>query len=290
MKRRLPTIILLSTFLVGLSVLLYPAISDFINQKNQSKAIDNYNELVSIMTDEEKEQYFAKAEEYNKQLYETPGSFYMPDKVEGYEKLLNATENGIMGYLSIDKIRVELPIYHGTSDSVLNIASGHLKGSALPVGGKNTHCIISAHRGLPGAKLFTDLDMLEEGDVFTITVLDRLITYEVDQIRTILPSDEGELLTVAGEDYCTLLTCTPYGINTHRLLVRGKRIENIKEKTIVHVTADAYQIETIIAAPAVAAPILLVLLIKLMLPQKKSKKIIYSDLMKGGSSNEKNEN
>lgn len=287
MNRRLPTAIIIAIFLVGLSVLLYPAISDFINQKNQSKAIDGYTEIVAAMNEEEKAAYFTAAEEYNKKIFETPHVFFSPDSVEGYDDLLNASGNGIMGYVTIDKIRVELPIYHGTSDGVLNIAAGHLKGTSLPIGGADTHCVISAHRGLPGAKLFTDIDRLEIGDVFTITILDVVITYEVDQIRTVEPDDASELQILNDKDYFTLLTCTPYGINTHRLLVRGHRIENIKHKTTIYVTSDAYQIDTLISAPAVAVPMLLILLIKLLIPQKRrSKKQIVNELMKGDDTNE----
>ena len=271
MKKRLPTIILVFAFFVGLCILLYPAVSDFINQKHQSRAIESYNEAIAAMNEEQRLAAIAAARAYNEQLFNTPESFYNADEIPGYDELLNLSGNGIMGYVSIEKIRVELPVYHGTSAAVLNTAAGHLKGSSLPVGGENTHCVLSAHRGLPSAKLFTDLDKLEVGDIFTVTVLGETFTYEVDRTRTIEPHDVGGLLTSPGEDYCTLLTCTPYGINTHRLLVRGRRIENIKDKAKIFVTADAYQIDTIIAAPAVAAPMLLILLIKLMLPQKKNR-------------------
>lgn len=287
MNRRLPTAIIVAVFFVGLSVLLYPAISDFINQKHQSTAIKGYTELAGTMTEEEKQAYFDAAYEYNRLLAETPRAFFFPDSVEGYDHLLNAAGNDIMGYISIDKIRVELPIYHGISNEVLNIAAGHLKGTSLPVGGESTHCVISAHRGLPSAKLFTDLDKLETGDVFTITILDLVLTYEVDQIRTIEPDDASELQIFPDKDYVTLLTCTPYGINTHRLLVRGKRIENIKERVKLYIEADAFRIDTIIAAPAVAVPMLLILLIRLLIPQKhKGKTQIVNDLMKGEDNNE----
>lgn len=271
MKKRWPTIILLFTFFVGLCILLYPAVSDYINQKHQSRAIETYNSSVSEITEDEKAAYFKAAEDYNNRLFNTADSFYNADKISGYDELLELSEDGIMGYISIDKIRVELPVYHGTSSSVLNSAAGHLKGSSLPIGGKNTHSVISAHRGLPSAKLFTDLDKLDIGDIFTITILGEIFTYEVDRIRTVDPHDVEELLTVRDEDYCTLLTCTPYGVNTHRLLVRGKRIENIKNKSSLYVTADAYQIDTIIAAPAVALPMLLILMIKLIIPRKKQR-------------------
>lgn len=274
MERRWTTVLLVFFFFIGLSVLLYPTVSDFINQKHQSIAIESYNELLSQMKKEEEAAYLAEAEDYNRRLYELPeGGFIYPERVSGYRETLDVMGVGSMGYLTIDKIRVELPIYHGISSEVLNVAVGHMEGTSLPVGGENTHCVLSAHRGLPTAKLFTDLDQLEEGDIFTITVLNRVITYQVDQIRIVRPDDASQIQIIDGGDYCTLLTCTPYAINTHRLLVRGKRIENIKDKSAIYITADAYRIDTLIAAPAVAAPMLFILLIKLMLPTKKKKKI-----------------
>lgn len=274
MERRWTTVLLVFFFFIGLSVLLYPTVSDFINQKHQSIAIESYNELLSQMKKEEEAAYLAEAEDYNRRLYELPeGGFIYPERVSGYRETLDVMGVGSMGYLTIDKIRVELPIYHGISSEVLNVAVGHMEGTSLPVGGENTHCVLSAHRGLPTAKLFTDLDQLEEGDIFTITVLNRVVTYQVDQIRIVRPDDASQIQIIDGGDYCTLLTCTPYAINTHRLLVRGKRIENIKDKSAIYITADAYRIDTLIAAPAVAAPMLFILLIKLMLPTKKKKKI-----------------
>ena len=172
--------------------------------------------------------------------------FYEPSKLAGYEKTLDITGTGIMGYISIPKIKVELPIYHGTEDGVLQIACGHLEGSSLPVGGASTHAVLSAHRGLPSAKLFTNLDKLETEDTFTITILDRVLTYQVDEIAIVLPSETDKLQIEEGKDYCTLMTCTPYGINTHRLLVRGHRVETVKEKNI-HVTAEAFQIEPVLS-------------------------------------------
>ena len=187
--------------------------------------------------------------------------------MEGYFDLLNVTGNGIMGYIDIPKIGVELPIYHGTSEGVLQIAVGHIQGTSLPTGGEGTHCVLSAHRGLPSAKLFTDLDKMTEGDTFTLNVIDRVLTYQVDQILIVLPSEVEPLYTVEGEDYCTLVTCTPYGINSHRMLVRGTRIDNVEEVKVRRVTADAIQIEPIIVAPFVAAPMLLALLVLLLFPK-----------------------
>ena len=182
------------------------------------------------------------------------------------------TGTDIMGYITISEIGVELPIYHGTSDSVLQIAAGHLEGTSLPVGGASTHAVISAHRGLPSAKLFTNLDQLEVGDTFTITVLDRVLTYEVDKISIVLPTETDELKIAEGKDYVTLMTCTPYGINTHRLLVRGRRVETPDQYKHLRVTAEALKIEPIIVAPIMALPMLLILLIGMLLSTRKPKK------------------
>ncbi|CUN84080.1 Sortase (surface protein transpeptidase) [Faecalibacterium prausnitzii] len=264
MKKNRSTIILILIFLVGLSVMLYPTVSDYINQKNQSRAVASYSEEVENLSDVDYQAYFDAADDYNRRLAETPDAFYRPEEVSGYTDTLDVSGTGIMGYITISKIGVELPIYHGTSDGVLQVAAGHLEGSSLPVGGAGTHAVISAHRGLPSAKLFTNLDELEVGDTFTITVLDRVLTYEVDQISIVLPTETDLLQPVEGKDYVTLMTCTPYGINTHRLLVRGKRIENAENQKHIRVTADALRIEPIIVAPALAVPMLLVMLVVML--------------------------
>ena len=264
MKKNRSTIILILIFLVGLSVMLYPTVSDYINQKNQSRAVASYSEEVENLSDVDYQAYFDAADDYNRRLAETPDAFYRPEEVSGYTDTLDVSGTGIMGYITISKIGVELPIYHGTSDGVLQVAAGHLEGSSLPVGGAGTHAVISAHRGLPSAKLFTNLDELEAGDTFTITVLDRVLTYEVDQISIVLPTETDLLQPVEGKDYVTLMTCTPYGINTHRLLVRGKRIENAENQKHIRVTADALRIEPIIVAPALAVPMLLVMLVVML--------------------------
>ena len=264
MKKNRSNIILILIFLVGLSVVLYPTVSDYINQKNQSRAVASYSEEVENLSDVDYQAYFDAADDYNRRLAETPDAFYRPEEVSGYTDTLDVSGTGIMGYITISKIGVELPIYHGTSDGVLQVAAGHLEGSSLPVGGAGTHAVISAHRGLPSAKLFTNLDELEVGDTFTITVLDRVLTYEVDQISIVLPTETDLLQPVEGKDYVTLMTCTPYGINTHRLLVRGKRIENAENQKHIRVTADALRIEPIIVAPALAVPMLLVLLVVML--------------------------
>ena len=264
MKKNRSTIILILIFLVGLSVMLYPTVSDYINQKNQSRAVASYSEEVENLSDVDYQAYFDAADDYNRRLAETPDAFYRPEQVSGYTDTLDVSGTGIMGYITISKIGVELPVYHGTSDGVLQVAAGHLEGSSLPVGGAGTHAVISAHRGLPSAKLFTNLDELEVGDTFTITVLDRVLTYEVDQISIVLPTETDLLQPVEGKDYVTLMTCTPYGINTHRLLVRGKRIENAENQKHIRVTADALRIEPIIVAPALAVPMLLVMLVVML--------------------------
>ena len=264
MKKNRSTIILILIFLVGLSVMLYPTVSDYINQKNQSRAVASYSEEVENLSDVDYQAYFDAANDYNRRLAETPDAFYRPEEVSGYTDTLDVSGTGIMGYITISKIGAELPVYHGTSDGVLQVAAGHLEGSSLPVGGAGTHAVISAHRGLPSAKLFTNLDELEVGDTFTITVLDRVLTYEVDQISIVLPTETDLLQPVEGKDYVTLMTCTPYGINTHRLLVRGKRIENAENQKHIRVTADALRIEPIIVAPALAVPMLLVMLVVML--------------------------
>ena len=264
MKKNRSNIILILIFLVGLSVMLYPTVSDYVNQKNQSRAVASYSEEVENLSNVDYQAYFDAADDYNRRLAETPDAFYRPEEVSGYTDTLDVSGTGIMGYITISKIGVELPIYHGTSDGVLQVAAGHLEGSSLPVGGAGTHAVISAHRGLPSAKLFTNLDELEVGDTFTITVLDRVLTYEVDQISIVLPTETDLLQPVEGKDYVTLMTCTPYGINTHRLLVRGKRIENAENQKHIRVTADALRIEPIIVAPALAVPMLLVMLVVML--------------------------
>lgn len=264
MKKNRSNIILILIFLVGLSVMLYPTVSDYVNQKNQSRAVASYSEEVENLSDVDYQAYFDAADDYNRRLAETPDAFYRPEEVSGYTDTLDVSGTGIMGYITIPKIGVELPVYHGTSDGVLQVAAGHLEGSSLPVGGAGTHAVISAHRGLPSAKLFTNLDELEVGDTFTITVLDRVLTYEVDQISIVLPTETDLLQPVEGKDYVTLMTCTPYGINTHRLLVRGKRIENAENQKHIRVTADALRIEPVIVAPALAVPMLLVMLVVML--------------------------
>ena len=263
------TILLVLIFLLGLSLLLYPAVSDYWNSKHQTRAIAVYSEEVSGLDENQYQALWEAAAAYNASLLERDNAYLLTEEQKAaYEQLLNVSGLGIMGYIEIPSIDCSLPIYHGTEDSVLQIAIGHLEWSSLPVGGESTHCVLSGHRGLPSAKLFTNLDKLQEGDVFLLRVLDEVLTYEVDQILIVEPQETGALRIVEGEDLCTLVTCTPYGINTHRLLVRGHRIENAPEARLVRVTADAVQIEPLLVAPIVALPMLLLLLILLLLPKR----------------------
>ena len=272
MKKHLSTILLVIIFLIGLSLLLYPTFSDWWNSFHQSTAIISYENAAASLAPADYSAFFADAQEYNEQLAQVPFPLMYYDQVDGYDSILDVTGTGIMGYLEIPKIKLSLPVYHGTSENVLQVAVGHLQGSSLPIGGEGTHSVLSAHRGLPSARLFTDLDMLEVGDTFTVTVLDLLMTYEIDQILIVEPQDVEALYVQDGMDLCTLVTCTPYGVNSHRLLVRGHRIENMVEAPTIRVTGDAVQIAPIIVAPFVALPMLLALLIILLFPKRKSRK------------------
>ena len=262
MRSRKIWIILTAGFLIGVCVLLYPSFSNYWNSKTQSRAIVDYEAVLKYMEPEDYTAIFQSAYDYNEALYQTDFPLRDYKNVPGYYDALKIEGTRIIGYVKIDKIGVELPIYHGTSEQVLNKGVGHLEGTSLPVGGENTHSVLSAHRGLPSAKLFTDLDRLEKGDTFQIIVLDQVLTYQVDFIKVIEPTDISNLQIIEGGDYCTLFTCTPYGINSHRLLVRGSRIENAAP--VLYVTSNAYRIDSLVATPVVAAPILLILLIVLM--------------------------
>ena len=269
MKNKLSSIILAIVFFAGLSLLLYPTFSDYWNSFHQSRAIASYAEAVAAINDVDYDKIWEDAVKYNEKLVNEKQKWVLSDEErEEYNSLLNISGNGIMGYIEIPSIDVSLPIYHGVDEAVLQIAIGHLEGTSLPVGGESAHCVISGHRGLPSAKLFTNLDQLREGDTFMMRVLDETLTYEVDQIRIVEPEDLTNIVIEEGKDYCTLVTCTPYGVNTHRLLVRGHRIENI-EGSSIRVTADAMQIDPVLVAPAVAAPILLILLIWLLVYYRK---------------------
>ncbi len=270
MKNKITTWILVLALLAGLSLLLYPTVSDYWNSLHASQAVATYAEDVKSIDKTQYDELLAAAHSYNESLHTRTNDFYLTDEQQAaYDTLLNIGQTGIMGYIEIPVIKLSLPIYHGTSDSVLQIAVGHLDWTSLPVGGTGTHCVLSGHRGLPSAKLFTNLDQMKTGDTFVIRVLDEVLTYEVDQILIVEPNNTSALTIEAGKDLCTLVTCTPYGINSHRLLIRGHRVENTPEAKMIRVVADAIQIEPLIVAPVVAAPVLLILFVMLMLPKRK---------------------
>ncbi len=281
MKRKLSTMLLILVFFAGLSLLLYPSLSDYWNSFHASQAVATYSEEVRNLNADKYDRLIREAREYNAALPGRYKAFFLSESDRStYNALLDVNGTGVMGYIEIPTIQISLPIYHGTEDEVLQIAVGHLDWSSLPVGGEGTHCVLSGHRGLPSAKLFTNLDKLVAGDKFVIRVLDEVMTYEVDQILIVEPNDLSALAIEKGKDLCTLVTCTPYGVNSHRLLVRGHRVENESEE--IRVTSDAMEIDPLIVAPAVALPMLLALLFILLVSGKKKK----SD---GGKKNAKTE-
>ena len=270
MKKHLSTILLVVALLAGVSLLLYPSLSNYWNSLHATQVVSNYAQQVQTMDRSRYETMWNDAVAYNRSLLTRSTDFALTDaQKRQYDALLNMDGTGIMGYLEIPVLEVTLPIYHGTDDSVLQVGAGHIEWSSLPTGGESTHCVLSGHRGLPSAKLFTNLDQLVPGDTFVIRVLDEVMTYEVDQILIVEPTDVSALTVEDGKDLCTLVTCTPYGVNSHRLLVRGHRVENASEA--IRVTSDAVQIEPLIVAPLVAMPLLLALLILLLLPHSKKK-------------------
>ncbi len=275
MRKHLSTLLLVAVFFLGAALLLYPTVSDYWNSLHQTQAISVYEDTLSAMTQKDYSDLFDQADAYNVALRTLafPLADYKQlsgrEELTAYAETLGVSSAGIMGYIDIDSIGVELPIYHGTDPAVLNVAVGHLEGSSLPVGGAGTHCVLSAHRGLPSARLFTDLDRVQVGDQFTITVLDRLLSYEVDQILIVEPDQVESLAIEEGQDLCTLVTCTPYGINTHRLLVRGHRVANAENKPVIYVPADMVQIDPLVVTPAVAAPMLLILLVYLLVKYRR---------------------
>ena len=268
---RLITGFLILLIVLGLGIMLYPKVSDYWNTMVQMRAIKTYQEKVATLDDNEIESLLFQARDYNKKLYGLENPLKNYEKIRNYYEILDITGTGIMGYVNIPAIGVELPVYHGTNSEVLNIAIGHLQGSSLPVGGENTHAVLSAHRGLPSAKLFSDLDELREGDTFTITILNYTVTYEVDEISIVEPDDVKKLQIIKGGDYATLLTCTPYGINTHRLLVRGHRVENAKGEKDVKITADAVLIDKNSVIPFIALPLFILLILYWIWESKREK-------------------
>lgn len=264
MKKHLSTLLLAAVFLVGIGLLLYPSVSDYWNSLHQSKAIAGYVQSVAGTDMQKYESVLRDAEAYNEQLAET-GVNLLPSEQElaEYYKKLDIDGTGIMGYIEIPSIGCSLPVYHGTDEAVLQIAVGHIAGTSLPIGGQSTHCALSGHRGLPSARIFTDLDRLVPGDTFVIRTLDEVLTYEVDQTQIVLPTDGSALAIEPGRDLCTLVTCTPYGVNSHRLLVRGHRIADTKAQTI-RVSSDAMILDKALAAPLLALPLLVLALIWLI--------------------------
>ena len=271
MKKKLSTVLIVIILGSGLSLLLFPTLSDFFNSVSRARDIKTYAESVSEIDKDTYGRMWNEAEKYNAQLAESPAHWVLTDAEKSrYESLLDVAGRGIMSTVEIPKLNCSLPVYHGTGTEVLQIAVGHLEGSSLPVGGKSTHCVVSGHRGLPSAKLFTNLDKLVEGDVFSLRTLDETLTYEVDEISIVLPEETEKLQIVPGEDLCTLMTCTPYGINTHRLLVRGHRISSEEGKEL-RITADALQIDKTIVATVLAVPLMIALIIAVIVYKHKRK-------------------
>ena len=271
MKNKLINIFLILALVAGLSLLLYPTVSDYWNSLHASQAVASYDQAVKSMDEGKYDELLQRAGQYNRDLFLRGTLFALTDEErEDYNSQLDIDGSGVMGYIEIPTIKVSLPIYHGTSDDVLQVAVGHLEWSSLPVGGESTHCVLSGHRGLPSAKLFTNLDQLTEGDLFVIRTLDEVLTYEVDRILIVLPSEVQALAAEEGKDLCTLVTCTPYGVNSHRMLVRGHRVDNQSEA--VRLTADAIRVDPLLVAPIAAIPLLLALLLLLAAaPKKKSR-------------------
>jgi sortase A len=279
----LSTVILVIIMLIGLAVFLYPSVSDWWNSMHASRAIAGYVDAVDELSEAEKDAMLEAARMYNDSLSEGVHFNLSDEEYAEYESILDVTGTGIMGYIQIPSIGVNLPVYHGVDEGILQIAAGHIPGSSFPVGGDGVHSVMSGHRGLPSAKLFSDLDKLDEGDVFTVTVLDETITYMVDQIRIVLPEETDELGIVNGKDYSTLVTCTPYGINSHRILMRGHRIAGLDG---IAAPAEAVRIPVYIVIPAIGIPILFLLLTGLLIYYRrrgpmKSEEQILDDMRKG---------
>lgn len=260
---RLMTLLIVVVFVAGLSFLLYPTASNLWNQAHQSRAIATYTEQVEKLDDSSNKEMLKAARKYNKELLKKADHWKLSKKdKKKYESLLDVSGTGIMGYIEIPKIDCSLPVYHGTDEGALQIAIGHLEGSSLPVGGKSSHCVLSGHRGLPSARLFTDLDQMEEGDTFILNILGHKLAYEVDQIKVVLPEEMSDLEIQKGKDLCTLVTCTPYGINTHRLLVRGHRVKYVETKVQEQKEVSKPKTDTrlVIAGAAVGAVVLFIII------------------------------
>lgn len=268
-KVSIVNVILVLIILLGLGIMGYPTFSNWWNSIHQTQAISEYMKRAAELDEEEIKKIWERAEKFNEMLRGKPDRYHLSEEEKKeYYSILNITGDGILGYIEIPRIKVSLPIYHGTSESILQVAIGHLEGSSIPIGGEGTHALVSGHRGLPSARLFTDLDKLETGDKFVIQVLDRTMTYEVDQIRIVLPNELQDLGIENNKDYVTLITCTPYAVNTHRLLVRGHRTTNDLDDE--HIVNDAMRFEAAVIAPIVGAPILMLLLILALFKPKYS--------------------
>lgn len=268
MKKKInwSNVILVIIFLLGLSLLLYPTVSDYWNSFHQSRAIASYSQNVANMDNKKYMEELNNAKEFNQKLLKKKYQWTLTEEEQQeYYSILNITDSGIMGYIEVPNLNTTLPIYHGSDDAVLQVAIGHIEGSSFPVGGESTHCVVSGHRGLPSAKLFTDLDKMEKGDIFMLHILDEILTYEVDQIRIVLPEEVEELEIIKGKDYCTLVTCTPYGINSHRLLVRGHRVDNPEHIQAQRVSADATLVDDFLVACVIGVIIIIVLVIWLFI-------------------------
>ena len=268
------TIIMIILFFIGLLTLFYPTLSNYYNEKIGSKTIYNYENIIDSYDFNKFKEIKNNAIKYNKDLSKLSDPLIDYKEIKNYESILNVNDEGMMGYLSIDKIRVEIPIYHGTSNDTLNSFVGHVEGTSLPIGGTGSHSVLSAHRGLPSAKLFSDLDKLEVGDTFKIIVLDEVLTYKVDKISIVKPNNSKELMNVKDKDYVTLITCTPYGINTHRLLVRGIRVDNNINK--FYISTEGFKINKLIVIPILTLPIIILLILIIVIkPVKKSNNMIF---------------
>lgn len=283
LKKQIPNIIFGLIFVAGLCIFLYPSVSNYINSKHQSRAVSNYQEAIASISDEDYDKIWDEAIKYNEELAQRPMSFVLTDEERAeYYKVMDPTGTGVIGTIEIENIGVNLPIYHGTEETVLQVGIGHLEGTSFPTGTKSTHAILSGHRGLPSAKLFTDLDQMIVGDTFLLHILDQTFAYQVDQINIVLPEETQDLAIVDGKEYVTLVTCTPYGVNTHRLLVRAKRVDYSEETKLI-VPADATRYGNLVVAPFIAAPMILVLFVIFLVRTRKPKE------KKAGSNEVKNE-
>ena len=275
MRKHVSTITTVLVFLTGLSLLLYPTVSNYWNSKHQTQAVAEYSERIEKMDEQEKKQAFEQAEKYNETLISDPGRFTPTEEQdEWYKSLLDIDGTGMMGYITIPEIDCKLAVYHTVDDSVLQVGVGHMEGSSLPVGGSGTHCVLSGHRGLPSAKIFTDLDQMKNGDIFLIHVLGKTLAYKVDQIKTVLPEESSELDIIEGEDHVTLVTCTPYGVNTHRLLIRGIRTEYVEpeeeaEETPIQQIAKVDPVKIMIIG--LVAMVIMIIIVYIVIRRKNRK-------------------